>query len=55
MNDAGTVLVTGASGFVGRRLTAALVDTGRDVRAMTRHPETYEGPGAAVHGDVHDA
>jgi len=51
----GTVLVTGASGFVGRRLTTALTDAGHDVRAMTRHPDTYEGPGKAVYGDVHEA
>jgi len=54
MNDVGTVLVTGASGFVGRRLTVALVEAGRDVRAMTRRPESYQGPGKAVFGDVHD-
>jgi len=51
----GTVLVTGASGFVGRRLVAALADAGVDVRAMTRHPESYEGAGRAVYGDVHEA
>ncbi|HEX5568870.1 MAG TPA: NAD(P)H-binding protein, partial [Streptomyces sp.] len=50
----GPVLVTGASGFVGRRLTRALVEEGRDVRAMTRHPEAYDGPGRPRHGDVHD-
>jgi uncharacterized protein YbjT (DUF2867 family) len=50
----GPVLVAGASGFVGRRLTAALDDAGVQVRAMTRHPESYEGVGEPVHGDVHD-
>jgi uncharacterized protein YbjT (DUF2867 family)/membrane protease YdiL (CAAX protease family) len=50
----GPVLVAGATGFVGRRLCAALVDAGYDVRAMTRHPDTYEGPGAATFGDVQD-
>ena len=39
------VLVTGATGFVGHRLVPALVDAGHDVRAMTRHPDTYDGPG----------
>ena len=33
-----TVLVTGATGFIGRRLVPALLDAGHDVRAMTRHP-----------------
>jgi uncharacterized protein YbjT (DUF2867 family) len=51
----GAVLVAGASGFVGRRLCPALAAAGQDVRAMTRHPETYDGAGTAVHGDVHDA
>src|SRR3954469_7911400 len=50
----GTVLVAGASGFVGRHLCPALVEAGYEVRAMTRHPDTYSGPGTAVHGDVHD-
>jgi uncharacterized protein YbjT (DUF2867 family) len=48
------VLVAGASGFVGRRLCAALADQGDSVRAMTRHPGSYNGPGEAVAGDVHD-
>jgi uncharacterized protein YbjT (DUF2867 family) len=49
------VLVTGASGFVGSRLTEALVDAGHDVRAMTRHPDDYSGAGKPVYGDVSDA
>ncbi|QWZ07094.1 NAD(P)H-binding protein [Nocardioides panacis] len=51
----GPVLVAGASGFVGRRLVRALTGAGHEVRAMTRHPDTYEGEGKAVFGDVHDA
>ncbi|MEP6815311.1 MAG: NAD(P)H-binding protein [Marmoricola sp.] len=47
-------LVTGATGFVGRRLVAALVEAGHEVLAMTRHPETYDGPGKGVYGDVSD-
>jgi uncharacterized protein YbjT (DUF2867 family) len=49
-----TTLVTGATGFIGRRLAAALVQEGYDVRAMTRRPELYDGPGTAVGADVHD-
>ena len=50
-----TVLVTGASGFVGSHLAQALVDDGHDVRAMTRHPDDYNGPGKPVGADVDDA
>jgi uncharacterized protein YbjT (DUF2867 family) len=48
------VLVSGASGFVGRRLVPALVAQGHDVRAMTRRPEDYQGEGTPVAGDVGD-
>ena len=49
------ILVTGATGFIGRRLVPALMERGHDVRAMTRHPESYDGRGDAVRGDVGDA
>lgn len=49
-----TVLVTGATGFVGRRLVPVLVEQGHTVRAMTRHPDGYDGPGEPVGGDVSD-
>ncbi len=49
-----TVTVTGASGFVGSHLCRALVDAGHSVRAMTRHPDDYDGAGEAVYGDVSD-
>src|ERR1700722_3001837 len=48
------VLVAGASGFVGLRLTAALAPAGPQVVAMTRHPDRYRGAGVPVFGDVHD-
>ena len=50
-----TVLVTGATGFIGRRLVPALLDAGHDVRAMTRRPDDYDGPGEPVGADVMDA
>ncbi|QWC86301.1 NAD(P)H-binding protein [Nocardioidaceae bacterium] len=49
-----TVLVTGATGFVGGHLVPALLERGHEVRAMTRRPEAYDGPGSPVHGDVED-
>ncbi len=48
------VLVTGATGFVGRRVTPVLVEAGYAVRAMTRRPEEYAGPGDPVGADVSD-
>jgi uncharacterized protein YbjT (DUF2867 family) len=47
------LLVTGASGFIGSRLAAALVAAGYQVRAMTRRPADYTGAGEPVAGDVH--
>ena len=54
MSEPLTVLVTGATGFIGRRLVPELVDRGHTVRAMTRRPEEYDGPGEPVAGDVFD-
>jgi uncharacterized protein YbjT (DUF2867 family) len=47
-------VVTGASGFVGSHLAQALSEAGHQVRAMSRHPESYEGAGEPVYGDVSD-
>ncbi len=52
--DMATVLVTGATGFVGRRLVPALLAQGHRVRAMTRNPSKYSGEGEAVGADVMD-
>jgi uncharacterized protein YbjT (DUF2867 family) len=49
-----TVLVTGASGFIGSHLTRVLVESGHRVRAMTRNPDSYDGPGEPVYGEVAD-
>ncbi|MCD5348672.1 NAD(P)H-binding protein [Kineosporia mesophila] len=49
-----TVLVTGASGFIGSHLAQRLVRDGHTVRAMTRHPESYVGAGEPVFGEVSD-
>lgn len=54
MGESLTVLVTGATGFIGRRLVPSLLEAGHDVRAMTRRPDDYDGPGTPVGGDVHD-
>jgi uncharacterized protein YbjT (DUF2867 family) len=53
---AGTVLVVGASGYVGRRLVPALLDAGLPVRALVRDPARVSLPPAAdaVRGDVTD-
>ena len=48
------ILVTGATGFIGRRLVPDLVEKGHEVRAMTRRPAAYDGPGTPVAGDVGD-
>ncbi|MGI8807086.1 MAG: NAD(P)H-binding protein [Acidimicrobiales bacterium] len=48
------MLVTGASGFVGRTLVPALQAAGHEVRAATRRPGAYQGPGEPVLLDVLD-
>lgn len=49
-----SLLVTGASGFIGSRLSRSLVEAGHRVRAMTRRPEDYTGAGEPIGADVHD-
>jgi len=44
------VLVTGATGFVGRHLVAALTGAGHDVVAGTRRPDADDGPSASQGG-----
>ncbi len=48
------VLVAGASGFAGRRLVPALLEQGYPVRAITRNPAAYRGPGRAIGADIND-
>lgn len=42
--DRHVILVTGGTGFVGRRLVAALVDAGHEVIVLTRRPENHSLP-----------
>lgn len=48
------ILVSGATGFVGRALAAALDEAGHHVVAGTRQPGRYEGTGESVALDVAD-
>ena len=54
-----TVLVTGATGFIGGALCAALRNAGKSLRVVTRHPGTLAGgrPGidAVIRADIGDA
>jgi uncharacterized protein YbjT (DUF2867 family) len=48
-------LVTGATGYIGGRLTKRLLDEGRQVRALARNPDALAGqPFEAVRADVID-
>jgi uncharacterized protein YbjT (DUF2867 family) len=46
--SAGTVLVTGATGFIGARLVKALLAEGYTVRCLVRRPDAVLPPGATV-------
>lgn len=49
----GLILVTGASGYVGGRLVHALIQDGRRVRCVSRHPEWLAREGVeSVYGDA---
>jgi uncharacterized protein YbjT (DUF2867 family) len=52
-----TVLVTGASGYVGRRFVPALIAAGYPVRALVRDPDAggLAAGAVAVQGDIGDA
>lgn len=49
-----TILVTGATGNVGRHVVSELLDAGATVRALTRDPETADLPDGAevAYGDL---
>ena len=49
-----TVLVSGASGFIGSHVAARLAEEGYRVRAMTRRPRDYRGAGEPFEADVSD-
>ncbi len=49
-----TVLVSGASGFIGSHIAEQLSRQAYRVRALTRKPYTYQGSGEPVAGDVND-
>ena len=53
------VLVTGATGFVGPKVSNAIIDAGHEVRVLERKPDSWEKAGIrcqeAVQGDMTDA
>lgn len=48
------VLITGATGYLGRAVTAAVADRGHTVVAFARHATTSGLPCTAVDGDIRD-
>ncbi len=59
MTDMKTILLTGATGYVGRHLLRALEGKGHKVRCLARRPESLQGRAGegveVVRGDVLDA
>src|ERR1700754_2541 len=55
-NEHPKILVTGATGNVGRPLVSLLAEAGHNVRALTRDPDTARLPAGvtAVRGDLTD-
>lgn len=47
-----TILVTGATGTVGRRVVEQLLERGEPVRAVTRDPARAEFPGVSTSSAV---
>ncbi|MGC0416841.1 NAD(P)H-binding protein [Embleya sp. AB8] len=56
MSEQRTILVTGATGTVGRQVVAQLLEAGTPVRALTRDPDAAELPAGVevVRGDLCD-
>jgi uncharacterized protein YbjT (DUF2867 family) len=54
MAEAPSILVLGATGTVGATLVRQLTSQGHRVRAATRTPSTYDGPGTPVAVDLSD-
>jgi uncharacterized protein YbjT (DUF2867 family) len=49
------ILLSGATGFIGRALAPGLIEAGHEVLAGTRRPDDYAGPGQAVRLDLGDS
>src|SRR5262245_53137030 len=54
VTDEATVLLTGASGFIGRQILASLVAAGRPVIALARHGQSTERGVQWENLDLHD-